>query len=165
MGFLYGCGHWPGDTSQGCRVEGITLSSGILMAGFCCRSVSSTFIAQPLCPSPSISLFLFNSFCHSMLNSLTNLLSETIILPPPQCQALHAHTTIIHTRKHSHTLLHSVLLSFPRITCSLSFTYLLTQSYFSMVAFVLFISTKTKDSCARRTEGRRALESRKRSQP
>lgn len=36
----------------------------------------------------------------------------------------------------------------------------LTQSYFSMVAFVPFISAKTKDSCAYRTEGRRGLKGR-----
>lgn len=149
------------DTGQGHYVEGITLSSGILMTAFCHRSISSTF--APHTPS-SRSFITHFSTSSSFTPFVTRNQLFSLFCPPPppaQCQALHTHTrSNAHPpRIQTHTLtLRTALLSPSKLLRS--FTHSLTQSYFSMVAFVPFISSKTKDSCARRTEGRSGMESR-----
>lgn len=95
---------------------------------------------------------LFPPFYHLICLSLSNLPSELILLSARK--ALHAHTG---SNTPANTpALGSGLLP-PPPSNLLSFTYSPSQSYFSIVAFVPFISSETKDSCAHGTEGRRGL--------
>lgn len=140
------------------------------MTLFCQRSASSTFppsYSFLFFPHhPSLPLFLFHSFCHQMSNFLSILPSKLIILsltPPHLSPLTVSNTAYSHTIKHickdtQHT--HTSVLSSPFLSPSNLLSRSLTQSYFSMVAFVPFISAKTKDSCAHRTEGRRGLKGR-----
>lgn len=118
------------DTGQEHRVEGIALSSRILMTVFCQRSASSTF--TPHCPSPSS---FFTPF-------VTRFSIRSRSSPVKQLFPLSYPTSSTHFD------------SQPRSPLLVELAHSLCQ-YFSMVAFVPFISWKTKDSCKCRTEGRR----------
>lgn len=156
LGLLYGRGHWTGALC-GRDYSLLWNTNDRLLSQIYFLHLRSTYPFLSLLHHPFLNLFLFHSFCHPK-PIILSLLPPS---PPAQCQALHTHTrsNAQPPRIQTHTLtLRTALLSPSKLLRS--FTHSLTQSYFSMVAFVPFISSKTKDSCARRTEGRSGMESR-----
>lgn len=109
------------DTGRGHWVEGITLSSGILMTAFCHRSVSSTF--APRSPS-SLSIAIHFSTSSSFTLFVTR---NRLFHPSPPRRTSHlcpltmSSATYSHAieRSRKHTLRRSVPLSSPRLSCSL----------------------------------------------
>lgn len=139
------------DTGQGHWVEGIMPSTGILMSIFCQRSVSSTFTPHtPSSPSFTIHFSTSSSFTPLVTQNQPTLPSPSVKHP--------AYSNMINLNS---TLTHMLTLrtALP-IEVGRSFTHSLNQLYFSMVAFVPFISWQTKDFCVHGTEERRGMESR-----
>lgn len=161
LGVLYGCGHWTGALS-GRDYSLLWNTNDRLLSPICFLHLHSTDPFLTLLHHPFLILFLFHSFCHPKPNYSPSYPPHPISAPS-QCQALHTHTRSNASANthhaHIHTLTLRTALLFPSKFAP-SFTHSLTQSYFSMVAFVPFISSETKDSCEHRTEGRRGTASR-----
>lgn len=134
---LYGCGHWTGALS-GRDYSLLWNTNDCLLSRICFLHLHSTYpllslSLSPL-PHPFLSLFLFHSFCHPMLNSLSILPSKPTILSllphisaPSRCQAPHNLTQSNTVANIHHTNFGPESCSSLSVELALSFTHSLTH--------------------------------------